>query len=61
VRRIARTTPHEYIVRIAFSSFEHAVYESFGWPAGAVALEPHELRTRLVERAREVFVRYTAT
>jgi predicted DNA-binding transcriptional regulator YafY len=57
-RRIARTTPHEYLVRITFASFDHAVHESFGWSTGAIALEPPELRTRLVERAREVLVRY---
>jgi predicted DNA-binding transcriptional regulator YafY len=58
VRRIARTTPHEYIVRIAFSSFEHAVWEVFGWSEGAIALEPPELRRALADRARDVLARY---
>ena len=60
-RRIARTTPHEYLVRIAFASFEHAVFEAFGWSAGAVALEPPELRARLAERARDVLARYAGS
>ena len=60
-RRLPRTTPHAYIVRVAFSSFEHALWEVFGWSDGATAIEPQELIAALAERARDVLARYAAT
>lgn len=56
--RIARSVPRKSAVRIAFPSLEAAVYEALGWSGEAVAIEPVELRERLVERAQLLIDRY---
>ena len=57
-KRIPKSSPHEYLVRIAFSSLEAAVHETFGWGAEASVVEPQELREEIITRGRALLDRY---
>jgi len=49
--RVRGSAQAEWLVRIAFASFEAAVHEAMGWCDDGVAVEPPRLRASVHERA----------